>query len=253
MSSSNIYCVYLTVYRGNKLPMFYIGSSNVDKINKGYHGSVLSSEYKEIWKSELKNSPELFITRVISTHKTRQEAYQTEERLQKTQNVISSQLFINKAIANKTFNNFGKKDSIETKQKKSNSHKGKKVWNAGYTAETHPSMLKISNSNKGKTPWNKGKTDIIITKEFRQKCSIGQTGRKHSAESCAKRSAALKGKTKPIARCCCIVCKRETTTSRLLSHYDERYPRRQRVLCGCVIQCDPFEVGPELFSQHKNI
>ena len=32
-----MYCVYLTIYTGNKLPPFYIGSTSLKKINKGYN------------------------------------------------------------------------------------------------------------------------------------------------------------------------------------------------------------------------
>jgi hypothetical protein len=46
MSSTNIFCTYLTIYSGNKLPMFYIGSSTVKKVVSGYHGSVSSKIYK---------------------------------------------------------------------------------------------------------------------------------------------------------------------------------------------------------------
>ena len=31
-----MYCVYLTIYRGNKLPPFYIGYSSINKIKAGY-------------------------------------------------------------------------------------------------------------------------------------------------------------------------------------------------------------------------
>ena len=55
-----IYCTYLTVYTGNKLPPFYIGSTSVDNISKGYRGSVLSKNYKSIWKQELHSHPDLF-------------------------------------------------------------------------------------------------------------------------------------------------------------------------------------------------
>lgn len=39
------YVVYLTMYKGTKLPKWYIGSTNINKINKGYHGSVASEEW----------------------------------------------------------------------------------------------------------------------------------------------------------------------------------------------------------------
>ena len=75
------YCVYLTIYSGKKLPMFYIGSSTIAKIKNEYHGSVSSKEYGKIWKEELRNNPELFRTRIISSHDTREQAFDKEEMI----------------------------------------------------------------------------------------------------------------------------------------------------------------------------
>ena len=47
------YCTYLTTYKGTKMPMFYIGRSNVKNVQNGYHGSVSSKLYKQIWLEEL--------------------------------------------------------------------------------------------------------------------------------------------------------------------------------------------------------
>lgn len=70
-----MYCTYLTVYYGNKLPSFYIGSTSVKNIQKGYRGTVSSLEYKSVWKLELKHNPQLFKTIILSTHYTRKEAF----------------------------------------------------------------------------------------------------------------------------------------------------------------------------------
>lgn len=67
------YCTYLTLYSGNKLPPFYIGSTHVKNINKGYKGSVGSKNFGDIWKTELKENPELFKTKIISYHITKPE------------------------------------------------------------------------------------------------------------------------------------------------------------------------------------
>lgn len=51
MNGGNLYCTYLTVYKGNKLPPFYIGYTSVDNIlNKSYRGSPESKKYKSVWK-----------------------------------------------------------------------------------------------------------------------------------------------------------------------------------------------------------
>lgn len=99
MSSNFIYCVYLTTYSGSKLPPFYIGSSNVDRIQKGYRGSVMSQKFSAIWKSELKSNPKLFKTYIISKHTTREEALFKENLLQKKLNVIKSCMYINESYA----------------------------------------------------------------------------------------------------------------------------------------------------------
>lgn len=67
----NIYCTYLTVYRGSKLPPFYIGSKDTKSVLDGYRGSVVSKEYGQIFKEEIANNPSLFQTTIISFHSTR--------------------------------------------------------------------------------------------------------------------------------------------------------------------------------------
>lgn len=97
--SMTTYCTYLTVYSGNKLPPFYIGSSSIDRVNKGYRGSVLSKMYKETWKNELLTNPHLFKTRVLTTHNGRKEATIREKSLQKSLSVVKNPLYINRAYA----------------------------------------------------------------------------------------------------------------------------------------------------------
>lgn len=99
MISNNIYCVYLTIYRGSKLPPFYIGSSSIKKIKSGYHGSVSSREYKNIWLEELKENPNLFQTKIISTHNTREEAVEKENYFHHKLNVVKNSLYTNKWYA----------------------------------------------------------------------------------------------------------------------------------------------------------
>lgn len=100
MTSTPIYCTYLTIYSGNKLPPFYIGSSSVYKIQcKNYHGSVSSYRYKSIWKSELRLNPQLFKTKIITTHNTRAEATAKELSFQCSLNVVNSMLYMNEALA----------------------------------------------------------------------------------------------------------------------------------------------------------
>lgn len=132
------YCVYFTFYSGNKLPPFYIGSSYVDKvIDKNYHGSVSSKKYKDIWKSELKENPHLFKTRILSIYDSRQDATNAENRLQKKLSVVKSTMYINQSFAQingfagmdvKGENNprFGKIMSQETKDKIGKANRNKR-------------------------------------------------------------------------------------------------------------------------------
>ena len=132
----SIYCTYVTFYSGNKLPPFYIGSTLVDKIKNGYHGSVSSKKYKEIWKSELCNNPQLFVTKIIRTYHSRKEALENERNLHLKLQVNKNILYINMAIATKGVSgismcgkdnpNFGKKHSEKTKQIISQTNKNRK-------------------------------------------------------------------------------------------------------------------------------
>lgn len=135
-----MFCTYITIYSGTKLPPFYIGSSTMSKINNGYRGSVSSREYKKIWMKEPRENPQLFKTIIISKHQTRKDATIRENDLHHKLNVVLNPLYINKAYASpdgfcdidkKGKNNgmygvrrtgennpmFGKKHSNETKEK----------------------------------------------------------------------------------------------------------------------------------------
>lgn len=138
------YCVYLTTYFGKKMPIFYVGSSTVKKINSGYRGSVSSKEYGKIWKEELRNNPELFKTKIISLHETRKEAFDKEEKLQKQLNVVRNDLYVNKSFANSKFSL--KQHSPWTRNK----FKSRIPWNKGkqgvYSEQT---LHKMGNGKRG--------------------------------------------------------------------------------------------------------
>lgn len=94
-----MYCVYITTYNGDILPRFYVGSSSIKKVNNGYRGSVSSIKWKNIWKSELIENPNLFTTEIISVHSTRKEALDAELLFQIDANVVSSEQWINMSFA----------------------------------------------------------------------------------------------------------------------------------------------------------
>lgn len=99
-----MFCVYLTIYKGNKLPPFYIGSTSISNIKQGYRGSVSSKIYKKIFMEEVKHNPELFVTKIIKSFNTRKRAYKFEEKIHKSFKVNSNILYINKSIANSRHN-----------------------------------------------------------------------------------------------------------------------------------------------------
>jgi hypothetical protein len=92
------YCTYVTIYRGNKLPPFYIGYSLTQKV-ENYHGSVTSKRFKETWKQELTDNPEAFKTVIISRHESRVEAVDKEQKLQRSLNILKKpEMYINRTI-----------------------------------------------------------------------------------------------------------------------------------------------------------
>lgn len=129
----SIYCVYLTVYSGNKLPPFYIGSTSIDNINKGYHGSVRSKKYRSIWEEELNANLHLFKTFIIKEYGDRNIALDAEYKIQKQLRVVESSLYINLSYATKgVFGQsrkgdkhplYGKPRSSLTREKISKNHK----------------------------------------------------------------------------------------------------------------------------------
>lgn len=165
------YCVYLTVYSGSRMPPFYIGSSSSQKVKAGYHGSVKSYLWMNIWREELVSVPELFRTVIISEHSSRIEAYKEEEKIQRMLNVVHSDLFINEAFANGNFSNHGKPRSPEASAKSANFRRGKPL--------SEETKLKISLAKKGK--------------KFSAEHIENMRGPKHSDETKAKMSAIRKG------------------------------------------------------------
>lgn len=152
----SIYCTYLTIYSGSKLPPFYIGSSSVDKVKSGYHGSVKSRKYKSIYELELKQNPHLFKTKILRTFGIRTEATSSEYKLQKNLKVVKSSMYFNESLASpkgyfgrdvlgKNNNMYGKTHSIESIMKMSNNRIGK----YSITVEHRE---KLNKSRKG-IPW----------------------------------------------------------------------------------------------------
>ena len=186
-----MYCTYLTIYSGDKLPPFYIGSTSLQKYEEGYCGSVSSKKYKDIWRQELKNNPHLFDTVILSEHNTREEALIEENILQRKLNVVKNSNFINQSFAN--INGFF---GMETKGE------NHPMYGKNHSEE-HKS--KISDTLKGNIPWNKGKTH---SEETKKKISN-------------KTSEAMKGKPHPTKIITCPHCGKEGCATNIKRyHFD---------------------------------
>lgn len=96
-----MFCTYLTIYYGDKLPKRYIGSSTVQRVLGGYNGSIKSKKYKSIYENEQRKNKNLFKTRILSIHKTHEEALEFEYKLHDKYEVSKSPLYMNMAKASK--------------------------------------------------------------------------------------------------------------------------------------------------------
>lgn len=132
------FCVYLTVYKGNKLPPFYIGSTSIKKILKGYKGSVSSKRYKSIWRQEVTNNPQLFKVNVIKTFLTRDDAYNHEKKLQILLRVIYNPLYINLSISRILPTGYGRLNPFYGKKHKQSSKKAMVANRRDYIGEDNP-------------------------------------------------------------------------------------------------------------------
>jgi hypothetical protein len=98
-SIERFFVVYLIIYNGDKLPPYYIGSTNTKKIKEGYLGSICSKKWKEIYKSEILNNKHLFNIKILSNHDNRYDALCEEYRTQKELNVVNSEYYFNESFA----------------------------------------------------------------------------------------------------------------------------------------------------------
>lgn len=188
MKYEPVYVTYLIAYRGSLLPPFYIGSTSLDRINRGYKGSVNSVEYRAIWKSEWSENPHLFTMHVIGRYSTREEAYAVENRLIIAVNAVNSSLYINKTSSSfgLGFHPCGEKSprfrvphTLEAKAKMSAVHRGKKI------SDDHKLQISLRHKGQPKSLETRAKMSSsalgrIFTPEVREKMSQSHLGKKTS-------------------------------------------------------------------------
>lgn len=185
MIISNSYCVYLTIYRGNKLPPFYIGSSSIARLNKGYKGTPVSKIYKDMWLSETKQHPYKFKTVIIKTFNNRTDAALFESKIQKQLKVHSNPLYTN--LGYFSHGHLVYSMSNEERKRISQQRVGYK-----HSSETRS---KMSLSAKGRR--HKESTKLIYRDGRRKGENNPQYGKALSEEHKNKIRLAQKGKTCP--------------------------------------------------------
>ncbi len=177
--------VYLTMYSGDLLPKWYIGSTTLKRVNDGYNGSVDSKEYKSIWQQERKNNPQLFTTRILSYHDNKQDSLDEELRLHKKHKVIKNPKYINMSYCQRNgfhggdtsqFIDYSNQQRID---KISKAVSGSKNGSYGkkYTEEEKSKSEFFKRNLKGEANPNYGRKASDKTKE---KQSIASKGNKNS-------------------------------------------------------------------------
>jgi len=189
-----MYCLYITRYSGNKLPPFYIGSSSVEKVKRGYNGSVMSKKYKDIYDFEQKNNKHLFKTRILKIFNTREEAFSAERDIQIKYDLINNDKYMNMSIARKNgyFGGSGKncasynmvcvydKDGKRIKITKEEFQSGNYVSIAKGRKLSNEAKEKIRIARAKQAPPFKG---IKMSKETKEKLSKINMGKKLSSKT----------------------------------------------------------------------
>lgn len=159
--------VYITYYCGTKMPKWYIGSSTIERVKNGYNGSISSRKWKKIYEDEQKNNKHLFKTRILSYHKSKEEALKEELRVQKIHLAPRNEKYFNEAYA--SVNGFKGGDtsfSIDYEKLKSSGH---------YEMMSEKANSVIAEKRK----------DPKYDREFRERCKTF-SGKTHSEETKVK-------------------------------------------------------------------
>lgn len=201
--SHSMFCVYMTIYLGDKMPNYYIGSTTLSRHQSGkYFGSVCSAKWGKIWKAELRENFHLFRTflipdTVVDTHK---EALVFEEIYQRLFDVVNNPDFINQAYANSA-----RSKSKESTQKRLETmlsrygtlrtvttdsvEKAKATRLARYgtlSTSTPDSIAKQLDTKKKNGTLHAGSTPEAIAKQLETKNKNGTTHAGNTPEAIAK-------------------------------------------------------------------
>jgi hypothetical protein len=183
-----MYTVYFTFYLGDKLPPYYIGSTTFTRLTKGYHGSVRSAKYGEIWKQEIKDHPELFVTFPIpdTTAETVNEILLLEIFWQQKFCVVEDPLFINQCYALAGFCS-----TSETALKAGETRKRNGTSIRSLECREKSRLAQIGKSRKPHTTatrlqMSKTRTGTVHSKEWNDNISKANTGKTASEETIQK-------------------------------------------------------------------
>lgn len=185
-----MFCTYLTIYSGNRLPPFYIGYTFVDKIKAGYRGSVRSKLYRPVWEEELQTNPHLFKTKILKIYESIDDAKSAEERLQTAVSVHKNPMYINLNISGTRFGRpKGIPCSDTTKQRISAAKSGKSIKKGrvpGFGGKKH-SLETLQKLRVPRGPWDSeriaAKSEEMKRKVEQGKCYLPSTlGMKYSIE-----------------------------------------------------------------------
>lgn len=196
---NKFYCVYLTLYFGDKLPKRYIGSTTLTRYQNGYNGSIKSKKYKTLYRLEQLNNKHLFKTRILSLHKSHIEAINEELRLHIKYNVVKSDEYMNMSLASPN-GYFGRDIS-------GNKHP--------FYEKTHSNKTKNKISTTLKTKYKQGE----IISPFSRLNVVGENnpfyGKTHSEEAKAK----MRKPKKFVPKFKCEHCGREYDAGNLKQHH----------------------------------
>lgn len=209
---NNAFCVYLTTYNGNLLPKYYIGSTSLAKIARGYRGSVASKKYSALWKSEQQQAPHLFKVQVLETFASRAEALAAECEMQEALDAVKDSRFVNQSLASKDgfFGRivtqedhpmFGVKHTAESKKKMSTNGKSliKGLGKSKPKSESTKAKMSCAATKRWEDPNQRLANSEALSKhvktaEHRENISKALVGYKHGQEMKDKISALHKGR-----------------------------------------------------------